>query len=253
MIDMQRKDRAFTLVELMVSLGLLSVILTLCFLVFSSSWRKFQSTGAVQETQTSALFPLSAISRDFSETTIDYVIYGDSTGFFAYPSRPDVSLASPSHSLTSAERPGNYPCSFLAFPSRHDEHGNHVYSSSTGQALWKSWIIYYLKQESSIRVETPDMSTQTELMIFALHRVAVAMELYPGPVADNYFYLSNLDTLVNRQIVAHNIYSLEIRGRVITDDLYSYRVSIYTRKDYRGLPNTFKATRVFSLSDPLHL
>jgi len=251
MIDRHAKNRAFTLVELMVSLGLLSLLLTLCFLVFSSSWRKFQSTGAVQETQTSALFPLAGISQDFRETTIDYVIYGCSTGFYAYPCRPDVSLLSPGPIV--AERPGNYPCSFFAFPSRHDEHGNHVYSSSTGQALWKSWIIYYLKQEGSIRIESPESSIETELLIFALHRVAVAMDLYPGPVVDNYFFLSNLDTLVNRQVTAHNIYSLEMHGRVVTDDLYSYSMSIFTRKDYRGLPNTFKATRVFSICDPLHL
>jgi len=246
--DKEKRVQAFTLLELLVCLGLLAVILALCSIVFVTSWRKFQNTAAVQDTQTSALFSLSRISEDIRETTIDYVIYGTSMGFFSFPGCPTEPLINP----LSMGPTGAYPAAFFAFPSTRDVYGNYACSTVTGQALWKSWIVYYLEKEGSITLP-PDVSgIQIELLIFKLNRAVVAMDLYPGPSAADFFILENLKSLTNRQTVAHNIYSLEMRGRVVSDDLYSYKMSIYTRKDYQGKANTFKAERIISISDPLH-
>ncbi|MGV8122236.1 MAG: prepilin-type N-terminal cleavage/methylation domain-containing protein [Candidatus Xenobiia bacterium LiM19] len=244
----EKRVQAFTLLELLVCLGLLAVILALCSIVFVTSWRKFQNTAAVQDTQTSALFSLSRISQDFSGTTIDYVIYGNNQGFFSFPGCPTEPLINP----MSVGPTGAYPAGFFAFPSQRDVNGNYACSTFTGQALWKSWIVYYLEKEGSITLPSDDSSNRVEQLIFKLNRAVVAMDLYPGPSAADFFNLENLKSLTNRQTIAHNIYSLQMRGRVVSDDLYSYKISIYTRKDYQEKANTFKAERIFSISDPLH-
>lgn len=246
MTDREKRVQAFTLLELLVSLGLLAVILTLCSLVFVSSWRKFQNAGAVQDAQTSALFSLARISDDFRETTVDYVIYGNSQGFFSFPGCPTEPLINP----LSMGKTGAYPSVFFAFPSPRDVNGNYVHSTLTGQALWKSWIVYYLEKEKSI-VISADIYNSIELIIYKLNRAAVAMDLYPGPDSPGFFRPEQLEKL-NRQTVAHNIYNLEMRGRVVSDDLYSYKISIFTRKDFQQKANTFKAEKLFSIGDPLH-
>ncbi|GEM_PF-2239877 len=250
------KELALTLVELMVCLGLLAGIMTLCFLVFVSAWRKFQSTSAVQDTQTSALFGLNRFSQDFRETTIDFIVYGDGNGFMS-------KIPNYSGSLPVSPQTGpvviigeTYPRTFIAFPSPRDGEGKYVYSNLTGQKLWQSWIVYYLEKESDIEEAASESDTTMLLTIYKLIRIVVnPMELYPGPSVPGFFEYTNLSNRSlhgNWQTVAHNIYSFEMRGRAVSDDIYSYDVTIATRKDYRGKQNTFRATRVFSISDPLH-
>jgi hypothetical protein len=110
--------RGVTLPELIVAMTLLILIMTLGSLLFTSAWRKFHATNALQEAQNNAVMGMDRFGRDFRETNIV-------------------------HMTNCADESILIHNRYIFFPSPRDALGNFV-RLSTGEPDWKAWIIYSL-------------------------------------------------------------------------------------------------------------
>ncbi|MDQ7824872.1 MAG: hypothetical protein RDV48_18885 [Candidatus Eremiobacteraeota bacterium] len=113
-----RKSRGATLVELIIGVGLMALILTLCSALFVSSWRRFHETNVMSDLHNSAVIGLDRFGRDLRETAASSMIYDNDGKYWI---------------LAEARNNGG------------------TYMRDTGsQAQWQYWACYYLFEDRSL-------------------------------------------------------------------------------------------------------
>lgn len=114
LMGMRTKHSGLTLVELLFTLGILAILLTLCALLFVSSWNKFHSTTSLQDVQSNAIVGIDRFAADFRETRPLFVV----------------------------TKPAGMP-RYAYFPSPRNRSGVYLIAPS-GEPQWTTWIFYYL-------------------------------------------------------------------------------------------------------------
>jgi hypothetical protein len=117
----QSVGRGISLPELIISMTLLILILTIGSLLYTSAWRKFHATNALQEAQNNAVMGMDRFGRDFRETDIVHLT---------------------NNAAESIQMQNRH----IFFPSPRDQEGNFV-RLSTGEPDWRGWIIYSIAQD----------------------------------------------------------------------------------------------------------
>lgn len=102
----------FTLPELLISILMLAIILTICTTIFISAWRRYHIVNVIDDVETSAFIGVERVSRDARETSRNFIGY-DSTSKSLY------------------------------FPSPRDMAGAYYYGPDMVSS-WQTWMIYYL-------------------------------------------------------------------------------------------------------------
>lgn len=115
--------RGFTQTELLIALGLFSLIFLLCSQLFTSSWQRFHILNVVQDVKMNGIRGLERFGDDFAETSTRYIIkQNDSFGF----------------------------TQFICFPSRRMADGTPVSNPGNPHPVWRIWLIYYLIPATTI-------------------------------------------------------------------------------------------------------
>jgi len=104
------RTKGVTFIELIVAGALTLMLMTLCFTVFISSWRRFHAMNVMQDVHNSATFAMEKLGKDLRESTAQNLYY--------------------------------VADDYLCFPSARDEDGNYALTTDK-KPVWKSWIIYY--------------------------------------------------------------------------------------------------------------
>ncbi len=126
MIILQRrasnKTSGISLVELMVTLGILSIVMMGAALVFQEGIQLFRTNIATADSQMSALKALSKITTEVVNAT------------------PELAKA---YSAGSGSPPG------IVFASPITDTGSARFDESTGQIYWQKWVCYYFEPDPS--------------------------------------------------------------------------------------------------------
>jgi prepilin-type N-terminal cleavage/methylation domain-containing protein len=116
--------KGFSLAELIIAMAILVSVLVICSMLFTSSWRRLQTSNALQDAQNSAIIGMEKFAREFEETSAFYIANK------ADPASPDY----------------NSP-PYISFPSPRDTSGDYHRYPSTGDPQWQLWIVYYLEKD----------------------------------------------------------------------------------------------------------
>ncbi|MHC9537894.1 MAG: type II secretion system protein J [Vulcanimicrobiota bacterium] len=118
-----RIAKGVTLVEIIMTMTILSMIIVLCSQVFTASWKRFHILNVVQDVKMSGIRGVERFGRDFGETSSNYINKSsDSTGLTRW----------------------------IYFPSMRNRDGTFTPSEANLTTVWKTWIIYYLIPSSTV-------------------------------------------------------------------------------------------------------
>ncbi|MHC9542545.1 MAG: type II secretion system protein J [Vulcanimicrobiota bacterium] len=117
------RSRAFTQLELIMALGVFSIIMILCAQLFTTSWQRFHILNVVQDVKMSGIRGMERFADDFNETSTKYIMKKDNSG-------------------------GN--TLYVCFPSRRKADGSVVIDKNSTKTIWRTWFIYYLIPAASV-------------------------------------------------------------------------------------------------------
>ncbi len=123
----------FTQLELMLALGLFSLIFLLCAQLFTTSWQRFHILNVVQDVKMNGIRGMEKFAGDFNETSVKHII------------KSDDALG-----LTQ----------YICFPSRRMPDGSTVNDTGNTNTIWRTWLIYYLIP--AIKVNSGNLATTLE-------------------------------------------------------------------------------------------
>jgi len=115
--------RAFTQLELIMALGVFSLIVVLCAHLFTTSWQRFHILNVVQDVKMSGIRGMERFADDFNETSTKYIMKKDDSS-------------------------GN--TRYICFPSRRKADGSVVIDKNSMSTIWRAWFIYYLIPAASV-------------------------------------------------------------------------------------------------------
>lgn len=228
-----------TQIELVFSLSILIVVLTLCTMLFTSSLRKYQATNTIQNTQNNAIMGMDRFAQDFRETTITHLFYYTDPDVV----HPDITQ------------------NFVYFPSPRDKE-NKVIHYSSGETRWQSWIVYYVKSPD---FQDPSYDILNELLDDKSINTVRVYYLYRKQIYNDKLFVTDAmmsvppyfayirDFSVPPQIVARYVVDFGVRfvpQPVKTlKTIYSFDADIETYGCYQENLYSFRVDRIFTLRD----
>jgi prepilin-type N-terminal cleavage/methylation domain-containing protein len=202
--------RGITLIEVLVSIGLLSIFMTICTLMFTSSSRRLQVTCLENNVQSSCCMGIDRLCRDIEETEKSHIVAQNT---------PDGKK-------------------YLFFSSTRDELGRYR-KTTGGTPQWYSWIVYYLYPYTG-----PEARIYKGKALSYLARKQV-YSLPLDPVPSLSIFVLPADTEKSRSwIVAHGVLDFE---SIIAP--HSVSVRLRTAGTYRGQWNTFEVEKTVFIKD----
>jgi len=139
-----RTAEGVTLIEIIMTMSMLSMIIILCSQVFTASWKRFHILNVIQDVKMSGIRGVERFGRDFGETSTNYINKNsDITGLVMW----------------------------IYFPSQRNVDGTFTPDEGNLNTVWKTWIIYYLIPSNTVNNANQAQTLDGKALYFLARKV----------------------------------------------------------------------------------